>query len=122
MFENFKDTLEKMASATPTTIYVRPIQYNKNDEPAQEASVIFCSDGGPVGQATILLNGKPMPGVKRFDYCFGRDGRMGKGYLALEQYVSWFIDTAPLIATLEKQGIEVVFVPSTSLRKNEIKS
>jgi hypothetical protein len=118
MFDSFKDTLDKVAAAVPTTVYVRPLQYNTTEPDTQ---VIFCSDGPGLGQATLLIDGKPMIGVKRLDYCFGHDGRPGKGYLAIEQFVSWFYDMSLLTSSLEKQGIEVVFVPSTSLRKDENK-
>jgi hypothetical protein len=99
----------------PDTVAPEPQeQYNVEEVKAQ---LCFVSDGSLMGQSTLFVNGKPLPGIRRLDFDFST----GKGCLAIEQYISWLVPVAGLVTALAKQHIEVVFLPSESLRGSELK-
>jgi hypothetical protein len=114
MFE-VEDLMKKLANELPETVF--PSSQLYDNTPAPDCQILFCSDGPLKGDSTILVNGKPFP-VKRFDYSFTTK----KGIVALEQYVTWMADTRGLVASFAKLGIDVVFVPSTSLRPDDVMS
>lgn len=115
MFEEVEEFMKKLAAELPQTVF--PDSLLHDNTPAPEVQVLFVSDGPSKGQSSILVNGKPFP-VKQFDYSFTKR----KGVVALEQYVTWMSDVRGLIASFAKLGIDVVFVPSTSLRPDAVKS